>query len=246
VLPAYLFVAAYLVSSLLFYVLSRLRAPVIPFLLMFAGYGLSELIETVKQRRTLRAALALAAGLAVYLGSSFAPVNKQAYSAQAWTQTGNIYLGRRERGPAIAAFRRALKVQPSAFAARYCLIIALTGSGEIEKAEAEFPLLAQAGASSSDGRALARLASGRIAIARRDYIRAASVYHSALADDPNDVEANYMLGLVYISMDSLVPAREHLARASALEPGQEPIREALKAVESRLQRQPEAPSSKPQ
>jgi hypothetical protein len=57
-----------------------------------------------------------------------------------------------------------------------------------------------------------------------------------LADDPNDVEANYMLGLVYISIDSLVPAREHLARAAALEPGQEPIREALKAVESRLSR----------
>ena len=45
-----------------------------------------------------------------------------------------------------------------------------------------------------------------------------------------------MLGLVYISMDSLVPAREHLARASALEPGQQPIRDALKAVESRLSR----------
>jgi len=235
-LPVYLFVAAYLVSALLFYVLSRLRAPVLPFLLMFAGYGLSELMEAVKQRKTLRTALALVAGFAVYVGSSFAPVNKQSYSAQAWTQTGNIYLGQRERGPAIEAFRRALKVQPAAYAARYCLVIALTGAGEIEKAEAEFPLLAQTGESSSEGRALIRLASGRIAIARRDYIRAASVYHSALADDPNDVEANYMLGLVYISMDSLVPAREHLARAAALEPGQKPIREALKAVESRLSR----------
>jgi len=235
-LPVYLFVAAYLASSLLFYVLSRLRAPVIPFLLMFAGYGLSELLEAMKQRKNLQAGLALAAGLAVYVGSSFTPVNKQSYSAQAWTQTGNIYLGRRERIQAIAAFRRALKVQPAGYAARYSLIIALAGAGETDRAEAELPLLAQTGASSSEGRSLIRLASGRLAIARRDYSRADSIYQSALAENPNDVEANYMLGLVYINMDNLVQAREHLARAAALEPGQQPIRDALNAVESRLSR----------
>ena len=53
---------------------------------------------------------------------------------------------------------------------------------------------------------------------------------------PDDVEASYMLGLVYISMDSLVQAREQLSHAAALEPGQQPIRDALNAVESRLQR----------
>ncbi len=235
-LPVYLFVAAYLVSSLLFYVLSRLRTPVLPFLLMFAGYGLSELVEAVKQRKNLRAAMALAAGIAVYVGSSFTPVKKQSYSAQAWTQTGNVYLGQRQRVQAIAAFRRALEIQPSGYAARYSLVIALAGAGEIDKAEAELPLLAQTGASSSEGRSLVRLASGRLAIARRDYTRADSIYQSALAENPNDVEANYMLGLVYISMGSLEQAREHLARAAALEPGQQPIREALNAVESRLQR----------
>jgi tetratricopeptide (TPR) repeat protein len=236
-LPVYLFVAAYLISSLLFYVLSRLRTPVIPFLLMFAGYGLSELVEAMKQRKSLRAALALAAGLVVYLGSSFTPVKKQSYSAQAWTQTGNIYLGQRQRVQAIEAFRRALQIQPSGYAARYSLIIALAGAGETDRAEAELPLLAQTGASSSEGRSLIRLASGRLAIARRAYTRADSIYQSALAENPNDVEANYMLGLVYISMDSLAQAREHLARASALEPGQQPIRDALNAVESRLSRQ---------
>jgi tetratricopeptide (TPR) repeat protein len=235
-LPVYLFVAAYLISSLLFYVLSRLRTPVLPFLLMFAGYGLNELVEAVKQRKNLRAAMALAAGIAVYLGSSFTPAKKQSYSAQAWTQTGNVYLGQRQRIQAIAAFRRALEIQPSGYAARYSLIIALAGAGEIDEAEAELPLLAQTGASSSEGRSLVRLASGRLAIARRAYARADSIYQTALAENPNDVEANYMLGLVYISMGSLEQAREHLARAAALEPGQQPIREALNAVESRLQR----------
>ena len=235
-LPAYLFVAAYLFSALAFYVLSRLRAPVFPFLLMFAGYGLSELVEAVKQRRTARAALALAAGLAIYIGSSFAPVNKQSYAAQDWTQTGNIYLGQHKRSEAIDAYRRALKIQPSAYFARYCLVIALTGSGETQAAEAEFSQLQQTGASSREGQAMIRLAAARLAIARRDYAQAAALYHSALAENPDDVEASYMLGLVYISMDSLVQAREQLSHAAALEPGQQPIRDALNAVESRLQR----------
>ena len=246
ILPACLFVAAYLVSALLFYVLSRLRAPVLPFLLMFAGYGLNELVDALRQRRTARAVIGIAVSAAVYVGSGLTPVNKQSYSAQAWTQTGNIYLNQHKVGPATDAFRQALAAQLSAYAARYSLVLALAGAGKVEAAEAEFEQLAKAAASSSEGRALIRLASARLAIARRDFTQAVVLYRSALAENPDDAETSYMLGLVYISMDSLVPAREQLARAVALDPGQDAARDALKAVESRLQRQPEAPSSKPQ
>jgi len=235
-LPAYLFVAAYLVSALLLYVLSRLRAPMIPFLLMFAGFGLSEIINAVRQRRTARAVIGIAIAVAVYMISALIPVQRQNYSAQAWTQEGNIYVGQDEVGPAIEAFRRALAVQPSAYPARYSLVMALAGSGKVGAAEAEFEQLARTAAPSSEGRALVRLASARLAIARRDFAQAAALYRSALAENPDDAQASYMLGLVYISMDSLVQAREQLSRAVALEPGQEPIRDALKVVESRLTR----------
>jgi tetratricopeptide (TPR) repeat protein len=231
--PAYLLVAVYLLSSLVFYVLSRLRAPVIPFLLMFAGYGLSELVDALRHRKTTRAAVGLAAAVVVYLGSNLIPMQKQSYSAQAWTQTGNICLGQRNVGPAIEAFRHALAVQPSAYGARYSLVLALAGSGKVEAAEAEFEHLAEV-ASSSEGRSLVRLASARLAIARRDFAQAAALYRSALAENPDDAETNYMLGLVYVSMDSLVPARQQLARAVALDPGQDAARSTLKAVESRL------------
>jgi tetratricopeptide (TPR) repeat protein len=235
-LPAYVFVAAYLVSALLFYVLSRLRAPVLPFLLMFAGFGLNELVGALRQRRAARAAIGIAIAVAVYLASVLMPVSRQNYSAQAWTQTGNIHLDRHEVGPAIEAFHRALAAQPSAYAARYSLVLALAGSGKVEAAEAEFERLTKAAASSSEGRALVRLATARLAIARRDFTRAAALYRAALVENPDDAETNYMLGLVYISMDSLAPAREQLVRAVVLDPGHEAARDALKAVESRLQR----------
>lgn len=236
VLPAYLFVGVHLASTLLFYVLSRLRAPVIPFLLMFAGYGLSELARALRQRRRVWAGTGIAAVVLIYLASVLIPVQRKSYSAQAWTQVGNIYLRQRQVGPAVEALRRALGLMPSAYNARYSLVLALAGSGKTAEAEAEFSQLARSAGASSEARALVRLASARLAIARRDFARAAVFYRSSLAEDPDDAETSYMLGLVYISMDSLVQARRELERAVALDPGQEAARAALQAVESRIGR----------
>jgi tetratricopeptide (TPR) repeat protein len=242
-LPAYLFGAAYLLSSLLFYVLSRLRAPVLPFLLMLAGFGASELVEALRRRRFTRAVIGLAAVAAIYIVSCLIPVKRQNYSAQAWTQTGNVYTDQHQLGPAINAFRRALTIQPSAYSARYSLVMALAAAGKVDAAQAEFEQLVRVAGSSAEGRPLVRLASARLAIARRDFTQAAALYRASLAENPDDAETSYMLGLVYISMDSLLPAREQLARAVALDPGQKAARDALKAVESRLQ---QAPILKPQ
>ena len=258
--PAYLFVAAYLLSALVFYVLSRLRAPVIPFLLMFAGYGLSELADALRHRKTARAAAGLAVAVVAYLGSILIPVQKQSYSAQAWTQEGNIYLTMHKPGPAVNAFNRALVALPNYYYARYCLVLGLAGMGRTADAEAEYRDLERAvGGSAETGNverlaaartAIAqstgsddpfrnqalRLASARLAIAHRDFATAESLYRASLAEDSTDAETNYMLGLVYVSTNNLPAARERLARAVALDPGHDAARSALKAVESKLQR----------
>ncbi|MBM3314028.1 tetratricopeptide repeat protein [candidate division WOR-3 bacterium] len=208
----------------------------IPFLLMFAGYGLSELARALRQRRRVWAGTGIAAVVLIYLASVLIPVQRKSYSAQAWTQVGNIYLRQRQVGPAVEALRRALGLMPSAYNARYSLVLALAGSGKTAEAEAEFSQLARSAGASSEARALVRLASARLAIARRDFAQAAALYRSSLAEDPDDAETSYMLGLVYISMDSLVQARRELERAVALDPGQEAARAALQAVESRIGR----------
>jgi tetratricopeptide (TPR) repeat protein len=233
-LPAYLFVAAFLFSSLLFYVLSRLRAPVIPFLLMFAGYGLSEVVESVRNKETSRAMPGVFAAVLVFACANLLPVKKQDYSAQAWTQTGNVLLNERKPGPAIDALNRALALEPSGYSARYSLVMALAGMGRVADAEAEYGSLVQAAGSSTEGQALVRLAAARIAIAHRDFPTAAGLYHAALSQDPTDSETSYMLGLVYISMDSLAQARDWLQRAITLDPAHDAARSALQAVEARL------------
>ncbi|MCX6843367.1 MAG: glycosyltransferase family 39 protein [candidate division WOR-3 bacterium] len=259
-LPAYLFVAAYLLSSLVFYVLSRLRAPVFPFLLMFAGYGLSELPEALRKWKSARTAIGLAVAVAVSVGANLIPLQTKTYSAQAWTQMGNIYLTMHKPGPAVNAFNRALVALPNYYYARYCLVLGLAGMGRTADAEAEYrdleravggsaetgnverlaaarTAIAQSAGSDDPFRSQAlRLASARLAIARRDFATAESLYRASLAEDSTDAETNYLLGLVYVSTNNLPAARERLARAVALDPGHDAARSALKAVESKLQR----------
>jgi 4-amino-4-deoxy-L-arabinose transferase-like glycosyltransferase len=258
--PAYLFVAACLVSSLLFYVLSRLRAPVIPFLLMFAGFGLSEFVAALRQRRNARAVVGLVTVVVVYLISVAIPVNRKSYSAQAWTQAGNIYLEQQNFGKAVNAFGRAIGVLPTYNYARYSLVLALAGAGQGEDAEAEVRKIEQATAGSPDRGTLLRLAEARTAVAnaistaspawrsaRRlatawaavadgRYAMAESLYRASLAQDSTDSESSFLLGMVYIRMDSMALAREWLERALSLDPANDAARSALKLVDSRLQR----------
>ena len=259
--PAYFFVAVYLLSSLAFYVLSRLRAPVIPFLLMFAGYGLSELIDALRQRKNASVGASLAVIAAVYFVSALIPVQRRSYSAQAWTQAGNIYLEQHNYGPSVDAFRRALAALPSYNFARYSLVLGLAGAGRTADAEAEYIKIERAPAGSTDHNTILRLAAARLAIASsigpgdptREQARrladawvavsngalpaAESLYRASLAQDSTDSETSYLLGLVYIRMNNLAFAREWLARAVSLDPMNDAAQGALRSVESRLHRQ---------
>jgi 4-amino-4-deoxy-L-arabinose transferase-like glycosyltransferase len=230
----YLFVGAYLLSSLLFYVLSRLRAPVMPFLMMFAGFAVSELLTAVRQRKMTRIVAGVALAVAVYAGSCLISTPKSRYSAEAWTQTGTIYLGQRKMAPAIESFRKALAAQPAHYMARYNLVQSLAGMGRYPEAQAEYRELILTAPRSEEGRMVTDLATARVAVARRDFALAASLYRSVLQKDPSDSETCYLLGLVYISMDSLASAAEWLRRSTSLDPGNEAAASALKAVESRL------------
>ncbi|MFO7650935.1 MAG: glycosyltransferase family 39 protein [bacterium] len=234
VLPAYLYVAAYLLSALMFYVLSRLRAPVIPFLLVFAGYGLHRLIDAFRARRPGRAWTGVATAAAVLAISLLIPVRRDAYSSQAHAQAANILLAGRELRPAIAELELALAADPGNISARYSLLVSLATAGRVGEAERHYRHLQEAAAASPVARPLARLGAARLAIARRDFATAARLYRESLAENPGDAETSYLLGLVYVSVDSLPAAREFLARAVSIDPHHTEARTTLAAVEARL------------
>ncbi len=232
----YVFIGGYMVSPVAFCVLSRLRAPVIPFLLAFGGYAGSRLVDFARNRRWPWLAGSLAVAVAVYLASCLIPVNRRVYSSQAWTQIGNILLGSKKVQPAMAAFHRALEANPDHPSARYSLILTLAGMGRTEDAVAEYRRLCAIQNTGIPGRLLKALAAARIAVARRNFPHAAELYRSVAEQDPTNAENHYLLGLVYISMDSLAEARLSLQQAAALDPGHESAVQALHAVEQRLSR----------
>ena len=236
--PAYLLTAGFLFSSLVFYVLSRLRAPVIPFLLMFAGFGLTALVRALRQRRWTGAGIDIAVIAAVFIASLAVPIDRAVYSSQAWTQLGNVWLEQKQAGPAIEALRRALERNPANPSTRYSLVIAWAGMGRVAEAESELERLVAATAGSPRDRGLVDLARARVAIARRDFPEAVRYYREALAREPDNGEARYLLGLVYVSMDRLELARPELARAVELDPANQDARSALERVDSRLGRRP--------
>jgi len=234
--PVYLFTGGYLFSALAFYIISRLRAPVLPFLLMFAGFAISEFLDSIRSKKFGRLATGIGIVTAIYIGSSLIPVNRANYTAQAWTQAGNIYLSQKQPKPALKAFRCALNANPENPSARYSLLILLAGMGRTNEAEQEYNKLARLATQDPRNRILATLGAARIAIAHRDFPMATRLYHKVIEQDPTNAENHYLLGLVYISMDSLTPARYQLARAVSLDPNHTGARSALAQVKSHLRR----------
>ncbi|MGQ9707460.1 MAG: tetratricopeptide repeat protein, partial [bacterium] len=232
--PIYIFIAVYLISSLLFYVLSRLRAPVLPFLLIFAAYALNRLYQFLYQHQFHKFIPALMVTLLCYLGFNLIPVNRPTYAAQAWTQVGNIYLEQKKPAAAVKALRAALGFNPKNYSARYSLIQSYAGLRLLAEAEQEFQQLVATTGDLTPARVIIHLAAARIAIAYRDFNAAIQQYRAALNYDPENPEIYYLLGLVYISLNDLSSAERHLVSALNLDPGHEAARSALSEVRSHL------------
>lgn len=232
--PLYFAVAAFLCSSLLFYVLSRLRAPTIPFLLAFAGFALAELWRAVKERHHLRLASGVALAALLYAAAALIPVKRQEYSSQAWTQMGNIHLQNGKAQLAREAFERALSIDSSNISARYSLIELLCAAGRKNEAARELRRLARDAAGTAGGNTLVQLASARVAIAWRDFPVAAATYQTIIAQDSTNATAWYMLGLVYISTGDYPLAAEALARSVRLDPANSDAARTLERLNQRL------------
>lgn len=104
-------VLAYLLTALLFYVLSRYRLPVVVSLVPFAGAAVVELAVLARDRRAAELALSLAA-LAVLAffsnmpAASDTPIGVSGYYAR----LGNVYIARGDTKEAERAYRSALEL----------------------------------------------------------------------------------------------------------------------------------------
>ena len=229
--PVYLFIGGYLMSALLFYVLSRLRAPILPWLLIPGAAAVTECWQLLQQRKFKLLFAVLTTAALIYLGSNLVPINRNVYSAQAWTQLGNIYLELKKPGPAIQALNKALHYYPGQYSARYSLIQAYAGMHRLAEAEREFQQLLNTTGNSPDAQQIIHLAAARIGIARRNFPAALEHYQAALKIDPNNPETYYLIALVNVSIGDIATAKKYLSLTLQLDPDHDAARSALLQLE---------------
>jgi tetratricopeptide (TPR) repeat protein len=127
-----LFIFFYTLSVILFFVLSRFRLPLVPFLLIFAGYFIVWFFEKLKARDLKKISLSL---IPLLLIGSFTFISRSGYIRE--NDYANLAFAYKERGRcdlAVAEFKNALAVDGHYYPARKGLIDCFLASGETQHA----------------------------------------------------------------------------------------------------------------
>ena len=107
-------VVTYLLTALLFYVLSRYRLPVIVSLIPFAGAAVVELASLARGRRAAELALSLAALFVLAFFSSMTVASDTPAGVSGYySRLGNVYIARGDTTEAEHAYRRAFELNAS-------------------------------------------------------------------------------------------------------------------------------------
>jgi tetratricopeptide (TPR) repeat protein len=110
----YAFIFSYMLSVILFFVASRFRLPVIPFLLIFASYSIYWFVEKIrnKQTRPLLISLSVLIPLLVIVNSNLLEVN-QPNLAGSYNTLGIVYTQKGWYDAAISIFQESIKADPN-------------------------------------------------------------------------------------------------------------------------------------
>lgn len=230
----YAFIFIYLISSLIFYVLSRLRAPVIPFLIIFASMFISTLYERLKQGKFKQILLLIViAGIIFGLGQ-LRLLDQNEFNIQGYIQKGNIYQSVRKNHLAADAYNEALIIDANNVVARYSLLQTYISLNRPSEANAQLQKITEIAQINPHLKVYAHLAQARFNIAQRNFNEAASQFQQALILNPYDAETHYLLGAVYITLSSYQKALIEIQKTLELDPNHQDAQNALNLLKNRL------------
>ena len=200
---------AYSASLLLFFITGRYRLPLVPLLLLFAGYALVWLVDQGRERqwRPLGIGVACVALLGLAANAGLRPANPLA-DAEIHFALGRVEAQRGQYAAAVRSFGTAVQLDPNYLRAHHNLGAALAALRHYDEAEAVYRrALAQA----PDDRGLhLNLAALYRTMGR--YEQAAEHYGRVLAKG-DDAAVFLSLGQVYKKMGAIEQAREVFAAA---------------------------------
>ncbi|MDH4223550.1 MAG: tetratricopeptide repeat protein [candidate division Zixibacteria bacterium] len=209
------FVFSYSLSVILFFINSRFRLPVLPFLLVFSAYALFRIFEYIQKSQFKKIALSLALFILFFFlaNSNLYNLDKKNY-AQAYYALGNLHLKKGEISKAEENYRLALENNPLAKRAHLNLGIIYFNQGNYPQAEKEFleelKTYAQEEKAYNNLSALYRL--------QGEYSKAVEQAKNALEVKPYYVKAYINLFLAYLREGSFDSAESTLTAANNLYP----------------------------
>ncbi len=137
----YLYVAGYVLSTVIYFVNSRYRLPLVPFLLIFAAFAVTWGFERVRRRqwKSLAPALAALAGLALWVNPQLVGEPRFILNLGAGhNHLGTYFSGQGDLDRAREEFTKALQLEPQRAEAHYNLANILFRQGSLEAAEAGY------------------------------------------------------------------------------------------------------------
>lgn len=140
-------------------------------------------------------------------------------NAKLYSRVADLYLRQGKKDEAISAYEKAAQFNPSDFDSQANMATAYLEKGRVPEAERVFRFILE-----NEQNAAAYNGLGLIAIGKRDLAAARTHFESAVALDPDMVEAQLNLGLIYKMAGDLPRARAcfqaFLAKASRAQYGQ--------------------------
>jgi Tfp pilus assembly protein PilF len=252
-LPVYLFVGAYSLSFIVFFVTSRYRSSIVPFLAILGGMGLIGLARPMRGRGV---ALAIAAAAFRLFNADLAGAGRQGSPGQEHIDAAIGLHGQGRDAEAVAELREALKLDSATGILSFEADL-LAAHGEFAEAECAARAAIRLHPSDADGlgirgnvfayqgqfdsaafyfeallerkpyeiKAWDNL--GNIALLRRDFERARYYYEGALKLQPTDAAAMYSLGLCDYYEGKVAEARARWQQVLRLDPSFTRARQAL-------------------
>jgi len=180
-----LFAASHVAVLMLFFITARYRLNLIPFLAIFAAYGVGAVVEIVRarSRRSLAISAAALVGLGVLSNWDVGPMPEM-FNADAYFRLGMIHL-KEGRAEAKNDLRNALLAQPDFPEAKTALAVAYDLEGDRDTAMRFLDEVLRDHPDHSD----ALLNKGYLLEAQGDRSAAVGFYRKALAADPDNQPA---------------------------------------------------------
>ena len=208
-------------STLVFYNVSRLRIPAVPFYLLLSSAGIYALFQFIRARQFMRFIVAVAMIFGLIICLNISDVKK--IRENDYAMLGDAYFAKGMYGQSISAFKNSLAIMPENAMAHYNIGISFSKQGNRRDAINHFYEAVRI-----DPKFVTALNNlGLMLCEQSRFSDAIRHFSKALRIEPENVSIQNNLGLAYAQQGNLKDAAVHFAEAARLSPHNKKIRNNL-------------------